>query len=65
MRGSRVQASPMGSSSSWRRKSKPLKTAQDLGVEGIAQFNVIMPSEQTAQRMKDIIVAAGKWAEYA
>lgn len=52
-------------SSAWRRRSKSLKSAQDLGVEGIAQFNVNMPSEQTARRMKDIIVAAGKWAEYA
>jgi hypothetical protein len=42
-----------------------MRTASSLGFEGIARFVVSLPSAQLARRIKEIIMAAGKWSEYA
>lgn len=47
-----------------RARGRSLKTAHALGVEGIAKWIVNMPSKQTAERMTEVIFAAGKWLEY-
>lgn len=48
-----------------RGRSRSMRTASSLGFEGIAGFVVELPSAQLARRIKEIIMAAGKWSEYA